>query len=250
MADKINLRLCEGLIGPDAKIIDRSEIENLSRAIIDGDACILKKVFDEERLLQLRGRLLEWSRCTEPFETGRSANLETINFHRQDNATSPAVVQHCFHVFGFGDLPSVDEAIRSELEALSSVLLDLQNTIAATDYSFSDGDLKTIAARFPRGGGFQADHRHPFLPYKILVCANMSRKGVDYDDSSFQLQFGQSELDVIDDFDIGDVLVIRSDMFHQLKPVDQSEPLAWDSEDGVWILAIETLSNYSGCEAV
>ncbi|AZV78771.1 hypothetical protein EBB79_13415 [Parasedimentitalea marina] len=250
MADKINLHLCEGLIGPETKIRDYSRVESFGRTVLGGDVCILKQVFDEARLLQFRAQLLEWSKRTEPFEAGRSANQEAINFHRQDNSTSSSIVQHCFHVFGFGDLPSVDEAFRSELEALAAVLLEIQNAIVGTDFSFSDGDLKTMVARFPRGGGFQGEHRHPFLPYKILVCANMSRKGIDYNDTSFRLQFGQSELDVIDDFAIGDVLVFRADMFHQMEPVDQSDFLTWDAEDGVWILAIEALSNYSASEAV
>ncbi len=141
---------------------------------------VLRGIFVADELLALRRLVQAWGKSVPPFPAGQSASRPHINFHRVDDGSQPTSIPHIAHVYGFGNYGSLPKALQDRMIEVSSLLLDLQNRIAGTQFHLFSGEIKTMVIRHPAGGGYLANHVHPFLPQRVSLFLNLSLPGIDY----------------------------------------------------------------------
>jgi hypothetical protein len=223
----------------NARIHHERSDKQLSAALESGCILIFKEVFPAEEILVLRQQLLEWSQHTTTFSKTKSASVSGLNYHRRDDAEGIDSPTHMFHQWGFGEWNTLPDFARGFLFDMAESVLELQNRLAGSDYKLCDSDLRIKAYRFPRGGGFQKEHEHSYLPYKALLFTMFSRVGVDCL-SGFELQ-NQDGIMCSTQADIGDVVAFRPDTPHAFPPCDPEMTLDWNSNDGLWFSSVEPI---------
>lgn len=210
------------------------------REVIDrGKIVIFRGALAPEAMVSLRRALRAWGAVTPPIPPGVSASQPGLDFHRVDDGTAPTTMPHIFHQFGFATGQSLPAALALEVRALRQALLDWQNGLAGTDFDLDDPDFRFKAMRHPRGGGHLVAHRHPYLPQKVAIFLNLSEPGGDYAQGAAIFRNGSGWVDTFADFRCGDLLAWRYDLVHGISPIEPEAPLTWDSDDGLWIAAME-----------
>lgn len=217
---------------------DRSD-DDIARLVRDQELVILRGVFTGDYLLELRIQIRAWGRSVPVFPAGESANRAFLNFHRLDDGTAPSVLPHIFHIYCFGDYAKLPDPLRGKVTRVSSLLLDLQNRLAGTNFDLTCGDFKTNVIRHPRGGGYLADHIHPYLPQKVSLFLNMSEPGSDYHSGEGRFKMKSNWISTFADFRLGDILAWRYDQVHGVSAIDPDAQIDWESDDGLWIFGVE-----------
>lgn len=220
-------------------IVPDGDLEEHRAAIAGERLLIFRRVYDADRMIRLRRSVLAWSKTIQGFPRGRSASQPGINFHRLDDGTAQTTIPHIFHQFGFGDLSAVPAELGNELRSIATSVLDLQNELAKTSFGIDNDGLRGKFIRHPRGGGFLAPHRHPFLPQRVSLFLNMSEPGVDYLSGGVSYRTRKTWTAPLEQFGIGDILAWRYDLVHRVLAVDPDASLTWQGDDGFWIFAME-----------
>jgi hypothetical protein len=211
---------------------------------------IFRNVFATEDMLELRRLVRSWGDATPAFPNDRSAGIPGLNFHRIDDSSHRTTLAHIFHQYGFGTLAALEAPLRPLLGRVSEALIDLQNRLAGTALRAAPDSLRIKIIRHPRGGGMIAPHTHPYLPQKVAVFLNMSVPGIDYDSADTRFKLAGRWISTRKVFGCGDVLAWRYDAVHDIPPVDAGEPLSWDGDDGLWILAPELVESHGHSKVV
>jgi hypothetical protein len=162
-----------------------------------------------------------------------------LNFHRLDDGSAATTIPHIFHQFGFGSVAELPGDLASTLTRIGSALLHFQNELAGTRFALHGDGFRTKIMRHPRGGGFLARHRHPYLPQRVSLFLNLSQPGVDYLSGSASFAAREGWTNTCAQFRIGDLLAWRYDMDHAVEPVDPGGHPRWEGDDGLWIFALE-----------
>ena len=206
---------------------------------------IIRDVFDTEELLDLRRKIHAWGQQQPEAAHGVSANQPGLNFHRIDNGSSASPLPHRSHIYGFGDLAGLNPDIGVDLHTISKLLIELLNRLAGTSYEIGSDELKTLVAHFPKGGGFQDAHRHPYLPQKVSVSLCLSVPGADYITGSPSVKCNGMWIDLGQEISVGDIVLVRNDLDHRFVPFDPDAELNWQDDRGFWILANERFDDYA-----
>lgn len=236
-------------------VIESTEgVENLAtvaqrvRSHIDrGDVVLLKGALAPDLCASVREALLEWAIGKPEFERGTSAQIGDLNFHRIDDGSQPAHIDHRMHVLGFGTPSSLTEPLVGWLMECGSKLQKVTNAIAGTDFEIAENGLRIMAMHLPRGGGYIAPHQHPYLPNKIASILILSEPGEDYQSGGpeFRLRTGWLRLTQEQGLAQGDIVLARADIPHGFAQIDPETDLRWNAADGLWGLSCEHLSSYS-----
>lgn len=243
---EVRCRVLQAIRDDEHLISVSMPLEKMARAIEQDQALvILRNVWSRERMLDFRQTILEWSRSTPVWPQGVSASLPDINFHRMDDGSLPGRMAHIFHQFGFGKWDELPMKLRSDVEEIGGAMFMLQNRLAGTDFKFGSPDFRIKAIRHPRGGGHLVPHTHPYLPQKVAVFLNLSEPGVDYHSGGLRFVGPDKKwIDTYEDFRCGDLLAWRYSMMHETSPVDAEAVLDWQSEDGLWIFAMDFVESH------
>jgi len=216
----------------------------LREKLSSGAIVVIKNAFSPRLLEELREFTVEWSNQTESYGFERSASLMHLNFHRKDSEADDASLPHCFHQFGFGNMDELEEGFRVLIRSIAGDMLTLQNLIAGTSFTFEEGDCRPKILRYPRGAGYLAAHKHPLTPQKIGLILQLSRHGTDYEDGGtvFETPFGKVSMKGAQD--IGDLVLFRYDLVHEVPLVDVNASANWESSDGKWSMVLELLKTH------
>ena len=227
---------------------------------LDADASRIRSLLEQSKVVLLKGvvlpefcdkvrdALLKWATGTAEFETGTSAQIEDLNFHRIDDGGRPAHIDHCLHVFGFGTPASLPKPLSGLLMQCAGRLQYVTNCIARTDFQIGEQGLRIMAMHLPRGGGYIAPHQHPYLPNMVASLLVLSRPGDDYVCGGPEFNPPSGWLRLTADMGLaqGDVVLARSDMPHGYAEIDPEAVPSWRSKSGLWALSCEHISSYPG----
>ncbi len=217
----------------------RQEINN-------GRIVILKNCFDVNMLMILKQAIHRWGQQHAVFSKRRSASIPNINFHRIDDAEMRSKLPHRFHQYGFGKLDVLDEQLRLLISSVAHPLLELQNSMAGTDYKLSDQQVRIKFLHYPCGGGYLANHSHPLHPQRVGLIVSLSEWQVDYlQGGNYFYTPNNGETYTSPNHYTGDVLLFRYDIPHEIKPIDPQQQLDWNSLAGKWSLVLELLQTHA-----
>ena len=224
----------------DGAIRSRLQDSEIAALVSAGKIVILKNVFAPERAIELRAAATRWWNNTAAFPHGQSpSGLPTLNYHRIDDGNIASSLPHVFHQICFNSLETLDEEIREKVGSVVSLMRDLQNRVAGTNFDFDLSGLRVKVLRYPAGGGYLSEHEHPLEPQRIGLIASLSRIGTDFvsGGTTFRTPFGF--VDTNEHHDIGDIIIFRYDLAHAVRPVDQQQQIDWDSDAGKWSVLLE-----------
>jgi hypothetical protein len=223
----------------DGEIISEASYQEIAALVADGQVVILKGAFDPRMMLDYRAALTRWARDNATFPHGTSPGaFPDINFHRIDDGVIKSVCPHVFHQFGFNTIEKLDEYIGKPSLEIAESMRVLQNRIAATDFSLSLTGVRLKVLHYPAGGGFLTEHSHPLEPQRIGLITSLSRiEDVTTGGTCFRTPAGR--VDTTHAHDVGDIVVFRYDLPHEVTMVDEDKTLNWDSELGKWSVVLE-----------
>ena len=208
--------------------------------LAEGRVVILKGVFPPEELLAYRRAVTHWRDETPPYPHGQSPNLTPdVNYHRADTGEIPSAIPHIFHQYGFNTPGRLPDYVGLPTQRIAGLLLDLQNNVGGTQFDISLTGMRVKLLHYPVGGGFLQRHHHPLEPQRVGLIASLSRIGEDFRSggTSFQTRFGP--VDTLRDHDIGDVILFRYDLPHEVLPVDEDEAIDWPADTGKWSFVLD-----------
>ncbi len=209
-----------------------------------GNVVVFPKLFDPDTILRVRQAVLDWSGRTPQYPRDRSASVPRLNFHRRDDGSGPSLLAHRFHQYAFGDWGAVEPGLSGMLQSVCRPLLALQNALAGTDFSLSTPNLRCKLINHPVGGGYLVKHTHPYRPQKVAFFLSLSRYGQDFEAGGAKFDTPGKTVELTELFDIGNVVLFRYDLPHEVPPIDPRRPLDWSSPAGLWILSIELVESY------
>ena len=209
-----------------------------------GNIIVLPKLFDPAAILELRQAVVDWSNRTPPYPHGRTANVPRINFHRRDDGSYPSPLPHLFHQYAFGDWDSLEAGLSSALRTVCQPLLALQNGLAGTDFNLAAPNLRCKLINHPAGGGYLVKHTHPYLPQRVAIFLSLSRVGLDFQAGGVIFDTPWKTVKLVELFDIGNAVLFKYDLPHEVAPVDPQRRLDWSSPAGLWVMSMELIESY------
>jgi len=224
----------------DGRILPEEPRSEIAERVIDGEIIVLKDIFDAADLRDLRSELFKWGQETP--EIGSSTQKRDTTFHSVDVNPEEGSHPKVYHSFNFIFPGEKEETVDAVARPYFEALRELQNDLAGTDGDF--GDLEGLAMRpivihYPRGGGGFPLHTHPYLPQKIGLIVNLSRYGEDYSNGGTRFALPTGEVvDVEGHHDIGDIVLFRIDLPHNVHPCDPEAELNFDDPAGRWSMIL------------
>lgn len=226
--------------GKDGKIACEKSAAGIGALVAEGRVVILKGAFEAELMREYRDALMRWSKETEMFPHGKSPSaFPDLNYHRIDDGTIQGVCPHIFHQFGFNTIEQLPDYVGRPSLQIAEAMRTLQNEVAGTNFPLSLTGVRLKVIHYPSGAGFLAQHTHPLEPQRIGLIASLSRLGQDVNTGAacFETPFGR--VDTTPHHDIGDIIIFRYDLPHEVTLSDEGETLQWGSPAGKWSVVLE-----------
>ncbi len=212
-----------------------------------GRVVVLRGALSVDVCAQTPQALLDWAASEAEFEAGASAQSEMVGFHRVDDGSRPAHIDHRMHVFGFGDMQHLPGPLRGLMSEIADTLLQINNAVAETNFTLGAENLRAMVMHLPRGGGYIAPHQHPLLPNKVLSLAILSNSGEDYVSGGPVFKPDAHWHSVVEECPLkrGDIVLAKADWPHEFTKIDPSEQLQWRESTGLWAISCEHPTSYS-----
>lgn len=224
----------------DGEIVAEIAHEGIRQLVFAGQIVVLKGVFAAEEMTAYRKALMRWASETAAFPHGTSpGTFPDLNFHRRDDGVIKSICPHIFHQFGFNSIEKLEESVGTPSLAIAESLRGLQNGVAGTDFPLSLTSLRLKVLHYPSGAGFLTEHSHPIEPQRIGLIASLSRIGADVTSGATRFRTPFGLVDTSTAHDIGDVIIFRYDLPHEVTLVDEGRLLDWNSDAGKWSVVLE-----------
>ncbi len=220
--------------------------EQIHKRLFEGRIAILKNVFDPGLMTDFRHALRRWSAETPQYPHGKSMSLAPDeNHHRRDEGVYKSAIAHIFHQYSFNNLDLLPSYIGEPAKSIGHAMLGLQNALAATEFGFSSTGMRFKVIHYPAGAGFLDRHVHQLEPQRVGLILSLARMGADthLGGTRFQTPFGPVDTSL--DHDIGDIIMFRYDIGHEVTLIDEGRALDWASEAGKWSVVLELRENYA-----
>lgn len=226
-------------------------LEEVHNRLLDGRVVILKGVFKPELMIDFRHALRRWSTDTPQYPHGKSMSLAPEeNHHRRDEGVYKSAIAHIFHQYSFNNLDLLPSYVGESGKFIGDAMLDLQNAVAKTEFGLSTTEMRLKVIHYPSGAGFLDRHVHQLEPQRVGLILSLAQMGADtyFGGTRFRSPFGL--IDTSLDHDIGDIILFRYDIPHEVTPIDEGQALDWASEAGKWSVVLELRENYALSKAV
>jgi hypothetical protein len=224
----------------DGQLVCDKSFQEIDKLVSEGRIVLLRGVFSPSMMQEYRDGLMRWAKETETFPHGQSPSaFPDINYHRIDDGSIPGVCPHIFHQFGFNTIENLPAYISDLSLQIADTMRFVQNKVAGTDFPLSLTGLRLKVIHYPAGGGFLAKHTHPLEPQRIGLIASLSMLGRDVTAGAacFETPFGR--VDTTKYHDIGDIVIFRYDLPHEVTGSDPDKVLNWESPAGKWSVVLE-----------
>ena len=226
---------------PNGSLESDHLIEKIRQNVQNGKIVILKNVFSEEQMLHLKNEIIKWGNNTPIFPHGESpSNYPSLNYHRIDDGSVPSVCPHIFHQYGFNSINDLDADVSVPLSEVANKLTIIQNLIGETKFDISLTGLRLKVLQYPEGGAFLHEHTHPLEPQNVGLILSLSKIGVDFKKGAAAFMTPEGFVDTVQFHDIGDVILFRYDLQHEVTPVNpEKTTIDWNMPTGKWSLVLE-----------
>lgn len=207
-----------------ARVMDRRQI------------VLLKSVFPDDQLTQLRAAVSAWARGVEPAD----ADDFRANYHRRRAMVSRLQqAPHVFHDYNFNALDAAPPELQTQLRGLFEPLRGLYNALTGNQTRFEVPEngpyVHPQLIQYPSGGGFFARHWHNLSPQQLGFIVSLSKRGRDYRNGGTCFEIDGHVVDIEDRHEIGDICVWRYDHQHWVTQSDLQDKFDWDRDDGRWV---------------
>lgn len=223
------------------KVVSEYKIEEIRQSVLSGKIVILKNVFPEEQMVDMKSKIISWGNEVPLFPHGESpGKYPNLNYHRIDDGSVPSVCPHIFHQYGFNSIEELAKEYADSISVVASDLVTIQNLIAGTSFVISETGLRLKVIQYPEGGAFLNQHTHPMEPQKIGLILSLSKCGKDFNTGAAAFETPESYIDTVKYHDIGDIIIFRYDLPHEVTPVNpQKKSIDWSSPTGKWSVVLE-----------
>lgn len=219
-------------------------LAEIARKVIERQIVILKNAFPGSKLLDFRAAIAEWALSVPLFSHGTA--LQDVgpaqNIHRIDDDPNKSAAPHIYHTFNFNDFAALSPRLRAACLEIYEPMRRLQNELTENTAEFSSPQdrfrLRPQVMQYPVGGGFIASHRHTFLPQKIGLILNLSRRGIDYTSGGTRFELPGGSVDIEERHGLGDIALFRYDLDHEVTPVEPASRIGWELERGRWVAVL------------
>ena len=224
----------------NGRIVSEAKRSELAALVLDSKKIVLlKNVFPNAMLLDIRQALLKWGRNVDPLTVDDFEG----NYHRQRAMVSRLNnFPHVFHDYNFNDFAKLDADLRATLLGLFEPLRKLYNDLSGYDLKFevpaSGPYLHPQVIHYPSGGGFFGRHWHNLLPQKLGFIVSVSKYGSDYQSGGTVFDIDGRTVDIEGLHDMGDICIWRYDYHHWVKQSDLKDIFDWNSENGRWVATL------------
>lgn len=216
-------------------------IEEIRKIVFSGKIVILKNVFTEKKMIDLRDKIISWGNETPVFPHGESpSKYPKLNYHRIDDGTFPSVCPHLFHQYAFNEIEDLKQEYATPILTIANELTVIQNMIGRTFFNISETGLRLKVLQYPEGGGFLQQHTHPIKPQRIGLILSLSKQEIDFKTGSTVFETTDGIIDTLYSHDIGDIIIFRYDLPHKVTTVNQEKNLIdWSLPTGKWSAVLE-----------
>lgn len=223
----------------DGKIKPEIAPRAVAELVAGKQIVILKNVFTEEELTDLRAAVIAWGREREPV----SADDFTQNYHsRRAKVSNIQQSPHVFHDYNFNDFNLLPENLRTKLSNVFESLKDFYNELTERETTLGVAETGAYfhpqVIHYPLGGGFFSRHNHNLKPQIVGFILMMSKYGVDYKAGGTCFEIDGKTVDIEGKHDIGDLCLWRNDLDHWVKQSPLDDKFSWESEEGRFVATL------------
>lgn len=212
--------------------------DEIAAEVLDGEVIVIKDLFEKSKLEDIRHHLIEWAESHKPQNI--QVPYAEESFHRYDRNPQATDYPRQYHLFGFNDLlvGEAPDKVHEELEPIFLALHSLHGSLVGIDDDFelthNEPHYHPQVIHYPSGGGYFGLHRHEFAPTKIGMILALSERGETFNQGGVRFQHGNTVYETAPNHDVGDILLFKYDLPHDVYPIDPDSELDWSSEDGRW----------------
>ena len=214
--------------------LDRAAITN---EVMDNQKIVvLKRVFPESLLTEIREGVTAWARAIAPAATDDFRG----NYHRRRAMVSRLQqAPHVFHDYNFNALDRLPADFEHKLRAVFEPLRLLYNDLTPHDTQFRIPETGPYAhpqiIHYPNGGGFFGRHWHNLRPQNLGFIGVLSEFGRHFRKGATVFEIDGEIVDMEGRQSLGDVCIWRYDHHHWVTQSDLRDKFDWDSADGRWV---------------
>jgi hypothetical protein len=197
---------------------------------------VLKSVFPEALLTELRRSVIAWGRKTAPA----AADEFRGNYHRQRVMVSRLQqAPHVFHDYNFNAMSLLPGELERALRGIFEPLRLLYNALTSRQTEFAIPEsgpyLHPQIIHYPNGGGFFGRHWHNLKPQTLGFIAVLSEFGRHFHQGATVFDIDGDIVDMAGRQSLGDLCIWRYDYHHWVSQSDLADKFDWNSEDGRWV---------------
>jgi hypothetical protein len=197
---------------------------------------VLKSVFPETLLSELRDAVIAWGREIEP------APIDDFrgNYHRRRAMVSRLQqAPHVFHDYNFNAMPDLPASLADKLYGLFEPLRQLYNALTSNDVEFAIPDSGPYPhpqiLHYPNGGGFFGRHWHNLVPQRLGFIVVLSEHGRHFTRGATVFDIDGDIVDMEGQQRRGDICIWRYDHHHWVSQSDLGCKFDWNAVDGRWV---------------
>jgi hypothetical protein len=233
------IKLISGRIVDGTVQIDMDSKE-LYALVMSGIVVIVKSLFEEPVLNDLRSSVFRWGANTELAEKDDFLG----NYHmKKVKISNIQRAPHVFHDYNFNDFNKLkNPLLKSNLLEIFEPLSKFYNKLTNRDIPLgvipNDHYFHPQLIQYPNGGGFFGRHNHNLDPQQIGFILNISKKGIDYYGGGTSFLIEGEVLDLSEIQDIGDLCLWRNDLDHWVNQTPLNDWFSWEKSNGRWVATL------------
>jgi hypothetical protein len=213
--------------------------QEIAKLVSDKQIVILKNVFTENELLNLRHEVLTWGKGIEPI----NSDDFTQNYHsRRAKISNIQQSPHVFHDYNFNNFNTLPESLSVKLfdvfESLRVLYSELTDQHTQLGVAETGPYFHPQIIHYPLGGGFFGRHNHNLKPQIVGFILAMSKYGVDYKAGGTCFDINGKTVDIEGLHDMGDLCLWRNDLDHWVKQSPLDDKFSWESEKGRFVATL------------
>jgi hypothetical protein len=237
----------------DQQIKIGRRLETVRDQILTGHIVVLKHALPGEALRSLRQAVHRWGQQT-PERTGdirENADQRSSpgSWHgMEDRPPQARPAQRLWHGYAFIlDGQNPHETIDTDVRWMFDAMRDLHQQLTGLQASYTVGHpgsvLRPQILHYPSGGGVRAREQHSGDPTVISQIVGLSEPGIDFDSGGNVFTSGARVVDTTGYHGLGDICLFRSDLWHEVTPVDPEAPLDFGSPRGRWTAVLPLVAS-------
>jgi hypothetical protein len=223
----------------DGKITPEIQPSEIAKLVLSKQIVILKNVFTEDELLDLRNEVVAWGKENEAV----SFDDFTKNYHsKRAKVSNIQQSPHVFHDYNFNNFDILPEKLSVKLlhvfESLRVLYSELTDQHTKLGVAEAGPYFHPQVIHYPLGGGFFGRHNHNLKPQLVGFILSLSKYGIDYKAGGACFEIAGKTVDTEGHHDIGDLCLWRNDLDHWVKQSPLDDKFSWESERGRYVATL------------